>query len=114
MFFFVKFYLFFNKYVIFIIFNYYCISNTFFLGSIFGLPLFVFFSYLGVILDLERLWEESICRTPVLCLLSMGSDPTNNIENLAKKHKIEFRTISMGQGQEVHARRMIQQVTTIQ
>ncbi|KAF6020163.1 DNAH5 [Bugula neritina] len=63
----------------------------------------------GVILDLERLWEESICRTPVLCLLSMGSDPTNNIENLAKKHKIEFRTISMGQGQEVHARRMIQQ-----
>ena len=61
-------------------------------------------------MDLERLWEESSCRQPIVCLLSMGSDPTNNIENLAKKHKIEYRAISMGQGQEVHARRLIQQV----
>ena len=44
----------------------------------------------------------------------MGSDPTNNIENLAKKHKIECRAISMGQGQEVHARRLIQQVNCCQ
>ena len=63
-----------------------------------------------MILDLEKMWEESTSRTPILCLLSMGSDPTNNIEALSKKLKIEYRAISMGQGQEVHARRLIQQV----
>ena len=39
----------------------------------------------------------------------MGSDPTNEIELLAKKGKIDFRAISMGQGQEVHARRLLNQ-----
>ena len=42
----------------------------------------------GVILDMERMWEESTPRTPMVCLLSMGSDPTTNIENLAKKHRL--------------------------
>jgi len=42
----------------------------------------------GIILDLEKMWYESTCRSPMVCLLSMGSDPTNNIEALAKKHKI--------------------------
>ena len=42
----------------------------------------------GVILDLERMWEESNSRTPMVGLLSMGSDPTASIELLAKKHKI--------------------------
>ena len=63
----------------------------------------------GVILDLEATWEESDSRTPLICFLSMGSDPTNNIEALAKKLKLECRAISMGQGQEVHARRLLQQ-----
>lgn len=63
----------------------------------------------GVILDLEQTWEESDPRTPLICFLSMGSDPTNNIEALAKKLKLECRAISMGQGQEVHARRLLQQ-----
>ncbi|XP_052816057.1 dynein axonemal heavy chain 5-like isoform X6 [Mya arenaria] len=61
----------------------------------------------GIILDLEKMWYESTPRSPMVCLLSMGSDPTNNIEALAKKHKIEIRAISMGQGQDVHARRLI-------
>ncbi|CAH1780130.1 unnamed protein product [Owenia fusiformis] len=61
----------------------------------------------GVILDLEKMWEESDIRKPLVCLLSMGSDPTNNIEALAKKHKMECRAISMGQGQEVHARALM-------
>ncbi|XP_048253391.1 dynein axonemal heavy chain 5-like isoform X2 [Haliotis rufescens] len=65
----------------------------------------------GVILDIEKMWEESVCRTPMVCLLSMGSDPTNNIEALAKKFRLEYRAISMGQGQEVHARRMMAQGT---
>jgi dynein heavy chain len=63
----------------------------------------------GVILDLEGTWEESDPRTPLICFLSMGSDPTNNIEGLAKKLKLECRAISMGQGQEIHARRLLQQ-----
>jgi len=37
----------------------------------------------------------------------MGSDPTNQIETLAKRLGIECRAISMGQGQEVHARRLV-------
>lgn len=68
----------------------------------------------GVILDLEAMWGESTPRTPLICFLSMGSDPTNNIEALAKKLRVECHAISMGQGQEVHARRLMQQsITTV-
>ena len=80
----------------------------------------------GVLLDLEKMWEESVGRVPMIGLLSMGSDPTNAIDALAKKmglgnimrsHDpvfiiiigIECRAVSMGQGQEVHARRSLQQ-----
>uniref|UniRef100_A0A3P9CYD4 Uncharacterized protein n=1 Tax=Maylandia zebra TaxID=106582 RepID=A0A3P9CYD4_9CICH len=48
-------------------------------------------------------------QTPMVCLLSMGSDPTENIERLAK-NKVRgapCHPISMGQGQEVHARRLL-------
>ncbi|EHB05914.1 Dynein heavy chain 8, axonemal [Heterocephalus glaber] len=61
-----------------------------------------------VILNLEKTWEESDTRTPLICFLSMGSDPTIQIDALAKKLKLECRTVSMGQGQEVHARKLIQ------
>ncbi|XP_023932850.1 dynein heavy chain 8, axonemal [Lingula anatina] len=60
-----------------------------------------------VILNLEATWGESDPRTPLICLLSMGSDPTNQIEGLAKKLHTECRAISMGQGQEVHARKLV-------
>ncbi|EDO30352.1 predicted protein, partial [Nematostella vectensis] len=63
----------------------------------------------GVILNLEATWEESDTKTPLICFLSMGSDPTGSIESLAKRKGIECRAVSMGQGQEVHARRLIQQ-----
>lgn len=43
----------------------------------------------------------------MVCFLSMGSDPTENIMALAKKNNIKCGYISMGQGQEVHARRLI-------
>uniref|UniRef100_A0A3P8XWJ2 Dynein, axonemal, heavy chain 8 n=1 Tax=Esox lucius TaxID=8010 RepID=A0A3P8XWJ2_ESOLU len=61
-----------------------------------------------VILNLEITWEESDTRTPLICFLSMGSDPTSQIDALAKKLRLEFRAISMGQGQEIHARRLLQ------
>lgn len=42
----------------------------------------------GVILNLEATWEESNPQTPLICFLSMGSDPTGAIENLAKRKGI--------------------------
>nr|XP_055066586.1 dynein axonemal heavy chain 5 [Misgurnus anguillicaudatus] len=63
----------------------------------------------GVILDLEKTWEESDPRTPLICFLSMGSDPTDSIIALGKRQRIETRYVSMGQGQEVHARKLLQQ-----
>ncbi|XP_032818620.1 dynein axonemal heavy chain 5-like isoform X1 [Petromyzon marinus] len=63
----------------------------------------------GVILDMDTMWAESDCHTPMICFLSMGSDPTENIERLAKTKGIPCRAISMGQGQEVHARRLLAQ-----
>jgi len=39
----------------------------------------------GVLLDVEKMWEESTVRVPMIGLLSMGSDPTNAIDALAKK-----------------------------
>ncbi|XP_046353935.2 dynein axonemal heavy chain 5-like isoform X1 [Haliotis rufescens] len=62
----------------------------------------------GVILNLEAMWQESANRSPMICFLSMGSDPTDDIERLAKQKGIKCGAISMGQGQEVHARRLLQ------
>ncbi|KAI8924469.1 dynein heavy chain and region D6 of dynein motor-domain-containing protein, partial [Entophlyctis helioformis] len=59
------------------------------------------------ILDLDSLLGESNNRTPMICLLSQGSDPSSDIENLSKKYKIDIKAISMGQGQEVHARKLL-------
>lgn len=71
------------------------------------------------------MWQESEPRSPMICFLSMGSDPTENIEKLAKNKGIRktnqnfqniiygkmfclaCRAVSMGQGQEVHARRLL-------
>ncbi|XP_054621741.1 dynein axonemal heavy chain 5 isoform X3 [Dunckerocampus dactyliophorus] len=61
----------------------------------------------GLVLDLDAMLTESDNRTPMVCLLSMGSDPTENIERLAKQKGVPCRPISMGQGQEVHARRLL-------
>ena len=36
-----------------------------------------------------------------------GSDPTSLVLDLAKKHKKQVRTISLGQGQEPAARKLI-------
>jgi dynein heavy chain len=34
---------------------------------------------------METMWSESNSRTPLIGFLSMGSDPTENIERLAKQ-----------------------------
>ncbi|RMC15911.1 hypothetical protein DUI87_08116 [Hirundo rustica rustica] len=63
----------------------------------------------GVILDLEKTWEESDPRTPLICFLSMGSDPTDSIIALGKRLRTETCCVSMGQGQGIHARKLLQQ-----
>jgi len=66
----------------------------------------------GVGLDLEKLQAPCRPETPMICFLSMGSDPTETIEKMAKKLAKKCNAISMGQGQEVHARRLLQQSVT--
>ena len=42
----------------------------------------------GVILNIEEMWKESNIRVPMVCFLSMGSDPTNDIDQLSRKHNL--------------------------
>lgn len=65
-----------------------------------------------VITLFDVMHSESRPNTPMICFLSMGSDPTPAIEHLAKKLEIKCKSISMGQGQEVHARRLLQTAKT--
>lgn len=41
-----------------------------------------------LILDLDVTWSESEPRTPLVCILSIGSDPTTQIATLAKNKNI--------------------------
>ncbi|GBP94237.1 Dynein heavy chain 5, axonemal [Eumeta japonica] len=59
----------------------------------------------GRILNLEATWEESEPRTPLICTLSIGSDPSAQIASLAKSKEIQLKAVSMGQGQEIVARK---------
>ncbi|XP_049799902.1 dynein axonemal heavy chain 8-like [Schistocerca nitens] len=60
-----------------------------------------------VVTVMEPMLEESRALTPLVCLLSMGSDPTPLIEGLARRLEVPCSAISMGQGQEVHARKLL-------
>uniref|UniRef100_A0A7S0KFC3 AAA+ ATPase domain-containing protein n=1 Tax=Micromonas pusilla TaxID=38833 RepID=A0A7S0KFC3_MICPS len=62
----------------------------------------------SVPLNVEATWEETTPYRPVICLLSPGADPTKLIEELAKKKKLKLSGVSMGQGQEIIARKLIQ------
>lgn len=46
-------------------------------------------------MNLETMWEESDPRTPMVCLLSMGSDPTASIEALSKKNRLGKLLLSL-------------------
>ena len=59
------------------------------------------------VLDLESMLDESDTRIPLVCLLSTGSDPSPQIENIAKVRCQELRQLSMGQGQEEAARKLL-------
>jgi dynein heavy chain len=58
-------------------------------------------------LNIEETWGESTPTIPIVCLLSMGSDLTTSIENLAQNNKIGLERVSMGQGQEKKAHELV-------
>jgi dynein heavy chain len=65
----------------------------------------------SVPLNMENTWAETDPHTPVICLLSPGADPTKLIEELAKRKKIATLGVSMGQGQEIIARKLMSTAT---
>ena len=63
-------------------------------------------SYVEPVTDtIESVYEGMDEHTPVVFLLSTGSDPTDSIELLAKRKKQTLASVSMGQGQEEPAKR---------
>ena len=65
----------------------------------------------SVPLNMETTWAESTPYVPLICLLSPGADPTKLIEELAKRKKIATLGVSMGQGQEIIARKLMSTAT---
>mmetsp|Transcript_13743 Transcript_13743/g.31844 ORF Transcript_13743/g.31844 Transcript_13743/m.31844 type:complete len:4493 (+) Transcript_13743:136-13614(+) len=58
-------------------------------------------------LNLEATLAETNERIPLVCILSPGADPSDMILHLGKKKKKEVKAVSMGQGQEIIARKLI-------
>ncbi|XP_075973556.1 dynein heavy chain 8, axonemal kl-3 [Anticarsia gemmatalis] len=61
----------------------------------------------AVIVNYEQMVIESRPLVPLIGFLAMGSDPTPSIETTAKRLETLCQSISMGQGQEIHARKLI-------
>lgn len=54
---------------------------------------------------IESIFDGMVCNTPVIFLLSIGADPTESIEALARKRKLPSPyVVSMGEGQEIYAK----------
>jgi len=59
-------------------------------------------------LDLAQVHDEATSMVPMITILSTGSDPTGKIQDLARKRKKRVEGISMGQGQEPAARKLLE------
>jgi len=57
--------------------------------------------------QIAEVWEESEPTKPVLYLLAPGSDPTGTIDELARKKRIPTQKVSMGEEQEIIAKKHI-------
>lgn len=57
--------------------------------------------------ELEDVFVSTNPLCPIICLLSPGADPTKSIEEMAKKRRMKCASVSMGQGQEVVARKLV-------
>ena len=55
----------------------------------------------------ENIFDQMVERIPVIYLLSVGADPTDAIETLARKKKQTVQAVSLGEGQEVYAKKAI-------
>ena len=59
---------------------------------------------------IDSIYDQMVAQTPVIFLLSIGADPTESIEGLARKRKLPSpAVISMGEGQEPVAIRAMQE-----
>jgi dynein heavy chain len=58
---------------------------------------------------LDEIHAVSDNKTPVVLLLTPGADPTSQLEELAKKKGVKIYAVSMGEGQEPHARKSMEQ-----
>lgn len=58
--------------------------------------------------DLARVVEAAGPDEPIICVISPGADPTSRIHDLARKFKTKCHDVSMGQGQEVVARKCLE------
>ncbi|CAE8702622.1 unnamed protein product, partial [Polarella glacialis] len=59
-------------------------------------------------LDLEAIYDESTCTTPLLFVLTPGMDPTGQLRALAVARQVHWQTISLGQGQEPKATKLVE------
>lgn len=57
--------------------------------------------------QIGEVFEESMPGKPILFLLAPGSDPTNAIDELARKKRIPTAKVSMGEEQEIIAKKHI-------
>ena len=57
--------------------------------------------------QIQEVWEESEPCKPVVYLLAPGSDPTGAIDELARKKRIPTQKVSMGEEQEIIAKKHI-------
>merc|ERR1712195_279663 len=55
------------------------------------------------VLDYKKIFNQTTCTTPVVFILSPGSDPGREVTLLSEEFSIRLRPISMGQGQDVRA-----------
>ena len=60
-------------------------------------------------ISLDKISVEAGNKSPVIFLLSPGSDPTPLVEEAARKAKVQLNSVSMGQGREEFAEAYIQQ-----
>jgi dynein heavy chain len=58
-------------------------------------------------ISLEDVWNDADKYTPVILLLTPGADPTTALQDLSKKKGAKIFSVSMGEGQEKHARKCI-------
>lgn len=58
-------------------------------------------------MDFSKIHKDSNYYTPILFVLSSGSDPYPSVSNLSQKMKIRLDNVSLGQGQGFYAEKMI-------